>query len=128
MRPIFNPSARVRVACPSRVGVGTLGALIKSGLLDAFFADTPRASLPFATADAAVGSSLRGDGSGFVSTGGSDSYGLLAATATGGVSSLVAFAFSSVSGGLAGLAAFRTCGVAYKSITSREGLLSREAV
>src|SRR5207302_9935214 len=116
MRPIFNPSARVRVAWPSRVGVGTLGDLIESGLLDAFFADIPRASLPFATVSAAVGSSFLGIGSGFVSTGASDSSESLAATVTGGASSLVAFAFSSVSGLLVGLAAFTTFVVAYISI------------
>src|SRR6266436_1652632 len=127
MRPIFKPSARVKVAWPSRVGVGTLGDLIKSGLLDAFFADFPRASFPFATADAAVGSSLRGEGSSFVSTGASDSSEFFAAIIVVGVS-FVVFAFSVVAGGFAGLAAFNVCGVAYKSITSREGLLSREAV
>src|SRR5256885_8445086 len=126
MRPIFKPSARVKVAWPSRVGVGTPGALIKSGLLDVFFADIPRASLPFATAGAAVGSSLRGDGSGFVSTGGSGSYGLLAATATGGVSSLVAFAFSSVSAGFGGFARFRTLRRAHQSIDQPDRLLRQE--
>src|SRR5260221_9423027 len=127
MRPIFKPSARVKVAWPSRVGVGTLGDLIKSGLLEAFFADIPRASLPFATADAAVGSSLRGDGSGFVSTGASDSSEFFAAIIVAGVSPVV-FAFSLVAGGFAGLAAFNACGVAYKSIIRRVGLLSSEAV
>src|SRR5260221_11896967 len=89
MRPIFKPSARVKVAWPSRVGVGTLGDLIKSGLLEAFFADIPRASLPFATADAAVGRSLCGDGSGFVSTGASDSSGFLVGVIWGGGHPLV---------------------------------------
>src|SRR5271168_3597333 len=31
MRPIFNPSARVRVDCPSRVGGGALLGRIRSG-------------------------------------------------------------------------------------------------
>jgi len=62
-------------------------------LLEAFFADIPCASLHFATADAAVAQFSRRDGSGFVST----RIRLVesrAATVTGGVSSLVAFAFS----------------------------------
>src|SRR5215467_11940166 len=31
MRPIFSPSVRVKVACPSRVGCGTLAGRTKSG-------------------------------------------------------------------------------------------------
>src|SRR6516165_899084 len=33
MRPIFNPSVRVNVACPSRVGWGTVEGWMSSGLL-----------------------------------------------------------------------------------------------
>src|SRR5260221_10900206 len=118
MRPIFKPSARVKVAWPSRVGVGTLGDLIKSGLLEAFFADIPRASLPFATADAAVGSSLRGDGSGFVSTGASDSSEFFAAIIVAGGSPVV-FAVSLVAWGFAGIGAFQCCGLSFKIINKR---------
>src|SRR5271165_839578 len=32
MRPIFNPSARVSVACPSRVGCGVAAGCVRSGL------------------------------------------------------------------------------------------------
>src|SRR5256885_16787406 len=32
MRPIFSPSVRVSVACPSRVGCGAAAGWIKSGL------------------------------------------------------------------------------------------------
>ena len=35
MRPIFRPSVRVKVACPSRVGCGTLAGRTKSGFSSA---------------------------------------------------------------------------------------------
>src|SRR2546430_4306235 len=35
MRPIFRPSMRVKVACPSRVGCGTLAGRTKSGFSSA---------------------------------------------------------------------------------------------
>src|SRR5438128_7241752 len=118
MRPIFKPGVRVNVAWPSRVGVGTLGGLTKSGRLEAFLADFPRASLPLAP-----------DGSGdvlsffmvavnFASASASGSADFLVAAAESEGPSL-AFAFSVTAGGFAGLAARNSCGVVYKSITSR---------
>src|SRR5215470_9385054 len=104
MRPIFSPSARVSVACPSRVGVGTLGGLPKSGLLEALLDDFPRAPLGSAGSDDFLATKVESEGSG------------------------LAFALSVFGKALADLACLSSCGFAYKSITSREGLLSREAV
>src|SRR5262249_12411065 len=111
MRPIFNPRVRVRVDCPSRVGVGTLGVLIKSGLLEALRAALLRAFVPLATADSAEGSSFFGLGSCFVATDAS-SFGFFAAAVVVGAP-LAFLAVSDVAGaGFVGFAACNSCGVA----------------
>src|SRR5579885_1828056 len=125
MRPIFNPKARVKVDCPSRVVVGTVGDLIRSGLPEAFFADFVRKSLSLATAGCAEATSVLGAGAGLVSAliAGSEEF-LIAFV----VSGFFLAASSESDGGALALDAVRACGFAYKSITSREGLLSREAL
>jgi len=88
MRPIFSNRVARQSRLATRVGVGTY-ALNQSGLLKHSSRTFRVHLLPFPLLNAAVGSSLRGDGSGFVSTGASDSSESLAATVTGSVSSLL---------------------------------------
>src|SRR5712664_2006358 len=122
MRPIFNPSARVKVACPSRVGCGDDAGVTRSGFLPLLLPIFAVLNLLFGCGIASEASALSIfadfpesaagplDRSAVISTAVTDSLPVPSC----------ARSFD--------LAVCMACALAYKSITRRLGLLSREAL
>src|SRR5258708_38392510 len=122
MRPIFNPSARVNVACPSRVGRGDEAGVTRSGFLLLLLPILAVLNLLFGCGIVSEASALSRfadfpeskagpfDRSAVISTAVADSL--------PAPSCACSFDF----------AVCIACALAYKSITSRLGLLSREAL
>src|SRR5260221_2511223 len=122
MRPIFNPGARVKVACPSRVGCGDDAGVTKSGFLPLLLPIFAVLNLLFGCGIASEASALSRfgdfpeskegpfDRSAVISTAVTDSF--------PAPSCACSFDF----------AVCIACALAYKSITRRLGLLSMEAL